>query len=72
MEALEAGKNEGWWWPVNSRKAHYMVAGRSLCGQWLVLGRPELEQNNDNSPDNCRACVKRLTTRRLKEMKQEC
>jgi len=48
----------GWGWPVYSKKAHYFVDGRSLCGKWLYLG--SLEQGNDDSRDNCAECKKRL------------
>lgn len=53
---------EGWAWPVNSRKAHYFVDGRSLCGKWMYLG--EVEEGNDYSPDNCRECIRRLEKKR--------
>jgi len=60
---------EGWGWPFNSRKAHYFVPEepqdkikRSLCGQWLYGG--QLEQGNDESPDNCKECIRRLEKRR--------
>lgn len=33
---------EGWFFPENSRKAHYIVEGRSLCGKWGCLS----EHNN--------------------------
>ncbi|RLI41370.1 hypothetical protein DRO59_07110 [Candidatus Bathyarchaeota archaeon] len=53
---------EGWGFPLNSRKAHYFVNGRSLCGKWLFFG--ELEQGNDGSPDNCAVCKKLLQKRK--------
>ena len=57
--AVEQKENwEGWGWPENSRKAHYFVDGRSLCKRWLFLGL--VEQGNDNSPDNCPTCMKKL------------
>ncbi len=52
--------NEGWWWPSNSRKAHYMQGGRPLCGKWGAFGSPELAEGNDASPDNCAECKRRL------------
>ena len=55
----------GWGWPSNSKKAHYVVEGRSLCGKWLYLG--QLEQGNDGSPDNCTACKKALEKRKARE-----
>lgn len=47
----------GWGFPANSRKAHWFVAGRALCGKWFYLGHTET--GNDTSPDNCKACLKR-------------
>lgn len=54
----------GWAWPSNSRKAHYFVNGRSLCGRWGFLG-----QNGDSNqgtgskvgPDDCVACWRKAT-----------
>lgn len=51
---------EGWTWIVGAAKWHYMRNGRSLCGKWMLLGKPELEQGNDSSPDNCVACRRKL------------
>jgi len=56
--------NEGWGWLINSRKWHYFVGGRSLCGRWLAPWLKELEQGNDNSPDNCAECKRRLKRRK--------
>ncbi len=59
--------NEGWTWLLNSKKWHYFGSdGRSLCGRWMNLGNPKLEQGNDNSPDNCKACRKALLKKRLR------
>lgn len=53
--------DEGWWWPLNSKKAHYMVQGRSLCGRWLKLGNSSmLELGNHDSLDNCVTCRRKL------------
>lgn len=30
---------EGWGFPQRSRKAHYFVNGRSLCGKWTFFGK---------------------------------
>jgi hypothetical protein len=51
----------GWWWPLNSKKAHYIGAdGRSLCGRWLHLGSTAvLEDHSHHSKDNCAECKKR-------------
>ncbi len=58
---------EGWTWIFGSPKWHYMINGRSLCGSWLLLGNPELEQGNDNSPDNCKSCKNKLIKKREKD-----
>ncbi len=63
--AKEMNEKEGWGFPLNSRKAHYFVDSRSLCGKWMFFGN--LEQGNDESPDNCTACKKALHKRRAKE-----
>jgi len=51
---------QGWFWPFNSKKAHYFAEPdnkRSLCGRWMRLGGPEqLEDNGHTSPDNCALC----------------
>ena len=57
--------HEGWGWPGNAKKAHYFVGSRSLCGKWLYLG--SLEQGNDDSPDNCAVCKRKLKKRRAEE-----
>ena len=58
---------EGWTWLRNSRKWHYFVDQRSLCGRFLLLANPDLEQGNDDSPDNCKACIKALASKRKEE-----
>jgi hypothetical protein len=60
---------EGWTWLINARKWHYFKDNsRSLCGRWLKMGNPTLEQGNDKSPDNCKTCLRRLESIRAKEM----
>lgn len=50
----------GWWLPLNSKKAHYIVSNRSLCGTWGYLGDgSSLEDKNHDSTDNCGGCRKR-------------
>lgn len=54
---------QGWWWPSNSRMAHYFPAAdnsRSLCGKWgRLFGKDsDLEDDQHGSPDNCKACQK--------------
>lgn len=57
---------EGWTWLANSRKWHYFVDGRSLCRRFMFFAEPKsgYEQGNDDSPDNCQACLKQLNKRR--------
>lgn len=57
-------EKEGWGFPSNSRKSHYFVDKRSLCGKWMFFG--ELEQGNDDSPDNCTSCKKALQKQKAK------
>lgn len=55
MEELK----EGWGAPNAFGKWHYFRGKESLCRKWfLYMGR--LEQGSDNSPDNCKACMRRL------------
>jgi hypothetical protein len=56
----------GWAWPFNSRKAHYYVDGKSLCGKWTLFGG-QTELGNDESPDNCKTRTKKLAKRACKE-----
>lgn len=59
---------EGWTYLTNSKVwHHFREDGRSLCGKWLYFGKAEFEQGNDNSPDNCKACIKKLLTKQKKE-----
>lgn len=55
-------EKEGWGFPINSKKAYYFVNGMALCNKWMYLG--ELEQGNNDSPDNCSVCRKKLERRR--------
>lgn len=52
---------EGWGFPELSKKAHYFVEGRSLCGRWAYTGA--LEPAALASPDDCAACTRKLTKR---------
>lgn len=57
--------HEGWGFPGGSRKAHYFIIdpgcsmAKSLCGKYGFYGGPT-EQGNDDSPDNCSPCKKKL------------
>ena len=57
---------EGWGYLINSTKWHYFRNGRSLCGKWGILSDKALELGNDDSPDNCKACKKKLTPNKEK------
>lgn len=57
---------EGWSPLDNSRKWHYFVDRRSLCGSWAIMGKTELKQGDDDSPDNCAACKRKLAKRKEK------
>jgi hypothetical protein len=68
-----SGRNPpGWFWPTNSRKAHYFVADhRSLCGKWLLMGGNEFEPDTAPSPDDCKACRAELTKRQAETLSRE-
>lgn len=57
---------EGWTYLLNSPKWHYFREGRALCGRFLLLGNPELEQGNEASADNCSSCRRKLEKERAK------
>ncbi len=64
----QQGLSEGWWWPMNSRKAHYIGPdGRSLCRKWqswAPVVRLELEApDSPPSRDDCAACRRKLEKR---------
>lgn len=54
-----SGETDGWGWPERSRKAHYFIDGRSLCGSWLYFGPPTRNQTA-GGPDDCATCLKKL------------
>lgn len=66
MSEVVKSATEGWNWLLNSSKWHYFRGGRSLCGNWLGLGLTEYQQGNDESPDNCKACRKKLVKEKEK------
>lgn len=53
-------ENEGWGWPIQAKKAHYFVDGRSLCGNWMYTGRRLGGPHAKSSPDDCKACTREL------------
>ena len=54
---------KGWGYLSNSPKWHYFENGKSLCGKWLRLAGAPLQDDGHNSPDNCKACRKKLGDR---------
>lgn len=49
----------GWNWLINSTKWHWFDEdGRSLCKNFMVLSNESAEIGNDESKDNCKACIK--------------
>ena len=60
---------EGWAWVLNSPKWHYIRDHRSICGRWLMLGNPEMEQGNNESADNCKSCRRKLEQEAAKKAK---
>lgn len=62
-------EKEGWTWLWNSTKWHYFKNGQSLCRRFMLLGKGDFEQDNNNSPDNCKACKKVLDKENQKETK---
>lgn len=57
---------EGWTFLWNSTKWHYFVEGRSLCGRFLLLANPAFDCHID-SPDNCKACLRKYQARLQKD-----
>ena len=53
---------EGWAKPGRSKKWHFFTDMRSLCMKWALAG--PREQGDDDSPDNCAECKRRLAARR--------
>lgn len=62
---------EGWAWLFGcGEKWHYFVNQESLCGKYIKFTKGGLEQGNDNSPDNCKACRKKLERCNQQESKK--
>jgi len=54
-------KCEGWVHIDGARKWHYVKEdGRALCGRWHYMGRVDPEPGNNDSPDNCPTCRKKM------------
>lgn len=54
--------DSGWVYLLNSKKEHYMVNGKSLCGRWMVLSEGGVVKRNPNKKTDCKTCLKKLTT----------
>jgi hypothetical protein len=67
MDATETVKG-AWGWPPLSRKAHWFIDGRSLCGKWLYTGAPCRTQVTLAKiyPDDCAMCFKRVSALKAK------
>lgn len=58
--------SEGWKGLANTRKHHYFVEGRSLCGRWLNFGSiNENEQSDTQQNFDCKGCWQQLRNRRV-------
>ncbi len=63
---MSKGKpKEGWTWLTNSPKWHYFRDGRSLCNKFMLFGKHNFKQADNNRPDNCAMCKKKLDKERL-------
>lgn len=67
QKEMAAENWSGWVKMENSRKWHYFASGdndmTSLCGKFMMLRKPAIiEEGNDDSPDNCSACRRKLRT----------
>jgi hypothetical protein len=65
QKEMAAENWSGWVKMENSRKWHYFASGdndmTSLCGKFMMLRKPAIiEEGNDDSPDNCSACRRKL------------
>jgi len=62
---------EGWAKPFNTRKYHYFVKSKSLCGRWMFFGKDLTP--HDGGPltkVDCKTCY-RLLQKRLQKQKEE-
>ncbi len=60
-----AKNKEGWSWAPYTKRYHYYIAERSLCERYRLLWIVELEQRDEEYPNDCAIC-----RRKLKERKQ--
>jgi hypothetical protein len=57
-------KPRGWGWPFLSKKAHYFVDSRALCGKWMFTGELTSPDDVGGRADDCRGCCKKLTPKK--------
>lgn len=60
-------RKEGWQRPPPSRKFHYYVEGRSLCGGWGFPDYSNLDADTGNKEayeEDCVSCFRKLVKRR--------
>jgi len=65
-------EKRGWIYLLNSRKYHYFVNSKSLCGRWMNFSKEfDGEDTGETEPrkDDCKACFKKLVE--LREPKGE-
>ena len=65
---------EGWWMPGQSRKFHYFVEGRALCGGWIFPDYNSLTPDTGNTvklTDDCAGCFKKLVKLRASRFTSE-
>ena len=58
----------GWWRPPTARNFHYIGADNlALCGKWMEMSRNNLEPEDGPSPDDCKACRRKVDAMKAKE-----
>lgn len=62
--STDATVTEGWAFPANSRKAHYMRDTMALCRKYGFYRGPLQPDNGKPSKDDCAACRKALDKER--------
>lgn len=61
----DTAKKEGWGFVDGPRKWHYFDTNSvALCSGWMKWDMSKVEQGNDDSPDNCATCKKKLAKRK--------
>lgn len=65
-------RKTGWGRLEGTRKWHYFVKNKSVCGRWELKKLIEpLEKKRDNGSKNCAVCTRRLLTKRRKTVVQD-